>query len=171
MTDHHPKHHLTHACTLLSSHLNQKLGPAMYKIKISNCNIRKPSPNAFQASFLHKLSLPAQLVFFCKVASFIILKSMSLFGVAQQLQNKINRRYKQSPTGFSCLLLTRPIQLPFTDTHSHLLAQPQSSNISQFTTRATIIVFHSKHLLFLSQNMAQKRVKMTVFKPNAYLRE
>ena len=87
MIDHHPKHHLTPVCTPLSSHLNWKLGTAMYEIKISDCNIMTPSTNAFQASFAHKLSLPAQLVFFLrKVASFVILRSMSLFGVAQQLK-------------------------------------------------------------------------------------
>ena len=66
-------------------------GPATYEIKISNCNIMKPSPNAFQALFPYKLSLPAQLVFFlCNMASFITLRSMSLFGVARQLKPPLN---------------------------------------------------------------------------------
>ena len=70
MTD----HHLTPVRTPLS-YLNWKLGPAMYEIK--NCKIMEPCANAFQASFPHKLSLSAQLIFFLyKVASFIILKSM-----------------------------------------------------------------------------------------------
>ena len=36
---------------------------------------------------------------------------------------------------------SRPIRLPFTNIHSHLLAKLQPSNISsQFTTRATVMV-------------------------------
>ena len=86
-TDRHPKHHLTPVRTPLLSHLNRTLGPTTYEIKTSNCNITKPSTVASQASFPNKRSLPAQLVFFLrKMASFIILRSMSLFGVAQQLK-------------------------------------------------------------------------------------
>ena len=79
------KHHLTHIHTPISSHLNWKLGPLTCEIKISNCNITKPRADVFQASFPHKLSPPAQLIYL-KVAPFIILKSMSLFGVAQQFK-------------------------------------------------------------------------------------
>ena len=59
----------------------------MYEIKIKNYKITEPRADAFKASFPHKHLLPAQLVFFLhKVASFILLKSMSLFGVAQQFK-------------------------------------------------------------------------------------
>ena len=86
-TDRHPKHHLTPMRTPLLSHLNRTLGPATYEIKTYNCNITKPSTVASQASFPNERSLPAQMVFFLrKMASFIILRSMSLFGVAQQLK-------------------------------------------------------------------------------------
>ena len=65
-------------------HLNWKLGPAIYAIKIKNCSITKPHTDALQASLSpHTLSLPAQLVFFFRKMT-IILKSMSLFGVAEQ---------------------------------------------------------------------------------------
>ena len=79
----------------------------------------------------------------------------------------------ECPTGFSHLWPTRPIWLLFTDIHCHLLTQLQSSNfLPQFTTRATEMVNLSfanllEHSLFLSWNMAQKGVGMTVFKPNA----
>ena len=74
-----------------------------------------------------------------------ILKSMSLFFCSVFcLFLKTARTNKWSfecPTGFSRPRPTRPIWLPFTDTHSHLLAQPQSSNFSpQFTTRTTDMV-------------------------------
>ena len=82
-TARHRKHHLTRAHTPLLSHLNRRLGPAMYAIKIKNCNIMKMHAVVFQTSFPHKLSLPAQLVFLFRKVTFIILKSMSLFGVVQ----------------------------------------------------------------------------------------
>ena len=46
MTDLYLKHQLK--CILLSN-LNQRLGPAMYTIKIKNCSITKPGAVAFQA--------------------------------------------------------------------------------------------------------------------------
>ena len=146
------------------SHLNRRLGPVTYEIKIKNCNITKPRADAFQAALSrsHKLSLPAQLVFFRKV-TFII-----LFGVAQHFlfffvlkTARTNKRSVKCHTGFSRLRPTRPIRLSFTDIHSHLLAQPQSSNFSQrFKTRATDMIKLSlsklsKHSLFLSRNIAE----------------
>ena len=84
VTDLYLKHHLTRMHTLLSSHLNRRLGPAMHAVKIKNCNITKRRAGVFQAPLSpHKLLLPPQLVFLHKV-TFIILKSMSLFGVVQQ---------------------------------------------------------------------------------------
>ena len=114
--DHHPKHQLTPVCSPLW-YLNWKLGPAMYEIKISNCNIRKPSANAFQASFPNKPSLAAQLaVFLHKVASFIIPKTVIVWGYAA-VKKIINPTYNTtkfwlpSPIGFSCLWSTRSIRL------------------------------------------------------------
>ena len=53
MTDHHCKHQLTRVHTPLLSHLNQKLGPATYAIKIKNCNITKPrAPMRSRLQFL-----------------------------------------------------------------------------------------------------------------------
>ena len=79
----------------------------------------------------------------------------------------------ECPSGFSHVRQTTPSQLLFSNTHSHLLAQPQLSNTSlQFTTWATVMMNLSlsklsEHPLFLSQNMAQKWVGVTAFKPNA----
>ena len=139
-------------------------------VKIKNYNTTKPCADAFQASFPHKLSLPAQLVFPFRKVTFIILKNMSLFRVAAffifvfKLFLKTARTNKQSlkcPTVFFYVSdqQTRPIRLPLTEIHSCLLAQPQSLNLSpQFTTPATDIVNLSlsklsEHFLFLSQNM------------------
>ena len=69
------------------------------KLKVRSCNVWNQDQKLLQnlrtthwcvqASFPHKFSLPSQLVFFFhKLASFIILKSMSLFGVAQQMKLK-----------------------------------------------------------------------------------
>ena len=124
MTDRHHKHHLTWAHTPILSHLNQRLGPVTYKI--NNCNMMKPRGDAFQASLSpHKLSLQAQLVFFfCKVT---FIEYVTVWGCAAVfLIYFLNSMYKpnfECPTSFSCLRLTRPVQLLFTDTHSHLLAQ------------------------------------------------
>ena len=127
--DHHPKHHLTQVHTPLLSHLNRRLGPVMYEIKIKNRNITKPCAEAFHASLSpHKLSLPAQLVLFlCKVT--FILKSTSL-GLCSSLfffvvveNSMFKQRSVKCPTGFSHLWLTRPIRLLFTDIHFHLLCQ------------------------------------------------
>ena len=125
--------------------LNWRLDPVTYEIKIKNCNIMKPHADAFQASLSpHRLSLPGQLVFFCKM-TFIILKSMSLFEVAQQfvflkfLTTCTNSF--ECPTRLLCLWLTRPVRLLFTDTHSHLLTQLQSSNfLPLFSARVTNVV-------------------------------
>ena len=86
-------HRLTRVHTPLLSHLNWSLGPAMYAIKIKNCNIMKPCADVFQASFPHKLSLSAQLVFLFHKVIFIILKSMSLFGVVQQFKKKKKKKF------------------------------------------------------------------------------
>ena len=156
MTDCHSKHHLIQVHTPLLSHLNWRLGPVMYAIKIRNYNITKQHADAFQASFPQKCSLPARLVFlFCKVTC-IILKSMSLFRVAQQFFNYFWKPHVQTngvssvaPAFHLSYHLTRPVRLPFTDTHSHLLAQLQPSNLSpHFTTRVTHMVnlSLSKHL-------------------------
>ena len=154
MTDRHPKHHLApislpkvRSCDVWNQDCNCN----------QDCNIMQPSADVFQASFPHKLSLPAQLVFFLhKVASFIILKSMSLYVAVKYFLFKF--MYKCSfgyPTGFSRLQPTRLIRLPFNDTHSQL----QSSNIlPRFTTWVTVMVnlSLSKLFLFLSQNMGQE---------------
>ena len=142
----------------------------MCAIKIKNCNITKPHAIVFQASlFPHKLSLLAQLVFFCKVIFIIpklgLLSSLLFFnslifenhtykwshclGLLSSLLffNSLifeNHTYKWSfecPTSFSHLQLTTPIWLPFTDIYSHLLAQPQQLNfLPWFTTRVTNMV-------------------------------
>ena len=145
MTDHHPKHHLTHACTFLSSHLNQKLGPAMMKSR----SITVTSQN-------HALIHSRLFHLFTNF-------HFPLFQVSHQLFT--------SPT--------RPIWLPFTNTHSHfhLLAQLQSAYISpQLTSQATDTVNLSlsklsDESLFLCQYIVQKHVGMTAFRANAYPRE
>ena len=171
MTDLYLKHHLTQTHTLLLSHLNRKLGPAMYAIKIKNCNITKPGADAFQAPLSPHTFTPSSTGLlaqwpssYWKVCCCLELCSSFCFLCFS------NRTYKgsfKSPT--------RPIQLPFTDTHSHLLAQPLSSIfLPRFSTRVTDMMNLSlsellEHLLFLTRNMVQKRVGMTVFKPNACL--
>ena len=103
-------------------HRNPKLGPAMYEIQISNCNITKPGADAFKDWFPHKLSLPAQQVFFLRKVAFIILKTMSLLGVAQQFKIIINATYKVSgvPRLFTSPVeqtnLANVYQLPFIGT-------------------------------------------------------
>ena len=77
----------------------------MYEIQISNCNITKPGADAFKARFPHKLSLPAQQVFFLRKVA-IILKTTSLFGVAQQFKMIINATYKVSGVPW---LFTSPV--------------------------------------------------------------
>ena len=148
----------------------------MYEIKIKNCNIMKPHTDSFQASLTpHKLSLPAQLVFFFRKVT-IILNSMSPFGLLQQFiiyflflkTAHTNKRSFECPTGISHLQLTRPIQLPFTDIHSHYWHSHSRQTfhiLQQATDMVTLSL--SKHSLFLSQNMAQRCVGMIVFKLNA----
>ena len=53
----HPpcNHCLTPAHTPLLSHLNWRLGPATYAIKIKNCNIMKLCDDVFRVSFPYKL--------------------------------------------------------------------------------------------------------------------
>ena len=97
-TDRHHKHHLTRADTLVGSKLKVRSCDVWNEIKIKNCNITKPRADVFQASLSpHKLSLPAQLVFFRKV-------TIILFGVAQHF----NRRYKQTECQVSHRLSTSP---------------------------------------------------------------
>ena len=74
----------------------------------------------------------------------------------------------ECPTSFSHLWPTRPVQLLYTDTHSHLLAQPQSSILPWFTW--AIVTFRIiGTFVFYSWNVVQKRVEM--FTLNAYLWE
>ena len=159
---------------LVTFKLNVRSGSAMYEIK--NCNIMKPHTDSFQASLTpHKPSLPAQLVFFFHKMT-IILNSMSLFGLLQQFiiyflflkTAHTNKRSFERPTGISHLQLTRPIQLPFTDIHSHYWHSHscQTFHILQQATDMVNLSL-SKHSLFLSQNMAQRCVGMIVFKLNA----
>ena len=179
MTDRHPKHHLRHltpVCTPLSSHLNWKLGPATYRIKTSNWNIMKSSADEFQALFSHKLSLPVQMVFFlCKVASFIIFRRLSPFGVAQKLKkiiviNLIHVQSFECTSGYSHLQPTRLIQLPFTNNiHSHLLALLQSNILPRLQLkRPSWWIFHFQNVhFFLRETWHRSRVGMPASESNS----
>ena len=177
MTDHHPMQHLTQVHTPLVTS----------KPKVRSCDVW----NQDQELQYHKTAHQCVPGFFSLLTNFhfqlnwscSFVKWPSYWWVCHCLGLHsslffifLNRTYKQSfesPTGFSHIWPTRPIRLLFTDIHCLLLTQLQSSNfLPQFTTWATEMVNLSlanrlEHSLFLSWNMAQKGVGMTVFKPNA----
>ena len=168
MTDLYLKHHLTQMHTLLLSHLNRRLGPAMYAIKIKNCNITKPGAGAFQAPLSPHTFTPSS-------TGLLVQWPSSYWKVCRCLGLCSSFCFFQTTHIKGVSSPTRPARLPFTDTHSHLLAQPLSSIFlpwfSTWVTDTTNLSLSEllEHLLFLSRNMVQKRVGMTVFKPNTCL--
>ena len=133
-TNRHRNHQLTQAHTLLLSHLNQKLSPAMNaaKIKTATSQSRMPqcvpgfsSSQPFTSSSTGLLSSSdhhtEEYVTIWGCGTVYLLRNIFKDHTYKQME-------MECPSGFSYLRPTRPTPLPFTNSASHLLGKPQSSN-------------------------------------------